>query len=94
MMLRLQNLFATSLIVVSFWSTNSMSHSDSFEKAYQRGLAEGFKLAKEKCGEDNSAYDYNSVEVCGGGVNLNGKYYPGGKTGCVSVDSSGNVRQY
>lgn len=37
----------------------------------------------------------SSTEVCGGaGVNLNGKHYSGGKTGCVRVMSDGRVERF
>lgn len=82
---------------------------DRFDEGYAAGYADG-SAAGEKTGfekaiaqreaESRTIERYNSstyvtTEVCGGsGVNVNGKHYPGGKTGCVRVLSDGTVQRY
>ncbi len=52
-------------------------------------------LEREKSSSTSSYSSTTSTEVCGGsGVNLNGKHYSGGKTGCVKVFSDGRVEKY
>lgn len=77
------------------------------EEAYNSGFVDGFreaeKVMKEKYENKLSelerscskSFGYSSTEVCGGGgVNLNGKHYSGGKTGCVRVFEDGRVQRY
>lgn len=60
---------------------------------YERRLA---KIEYEASSRSSSTYAGSvQTEVCGGsGVNLNGKHYSGGKTGCVRVLSDGRVERY
>jgi hypothetical protein len=80
---------------------------DKFQEGYQSGYIDGaydteLKLKKEyeiKISElerkNQNSFSVTSTEVCGGsGVNLNGKHYSGGKTGCVRVYSNGRVERY
>jgi len=66
--------------------------------AAERRVAEvRAELERENRDANAIRESFNSVEttVCGGGgVNLNGKHYSGGKTGCVQVLSNGTVRRY
>ena len=83
---------------------------EAYQKGYQAGYAEGSydseKVCQTKVDEEKSicndrmsnsfSNSYGaSTEVCGGGgVNVNGKHYPGGKKGCVRVFSDGRVERY
>ncbi len=82
---------------------------DRCDEGYVAGHADG-SAAGEKIGFEKAMaqhetesraierYDsptYVATEVCGGsGVNVNGKHYAGGKTGCVRVLSDGTVQRY
>lgn len=82
--------------------------NDRYQEGYQEGYSEGAsftenrlhkdceeKLSKQKRDSETSSYGGGSTEVCGGGgVNLNGKHYSGGKTGCVRVYSDNRVERY
>jgi hypothetical protein len=84
--------------------------TDKYQEGYQEGYAQGaretevrvraeYEQKMEALQSDASyAPSYTatvSTEVCGGnGVNLNGKHYSGGKTGCVRVLSDGKVEKY
>ena len=92
-------LLMTSLVTLS-------GCKDKFDEGYQSGYINGVydteqrlkKEHEEKISElerkNRNSYSVTSTEVCGGGVNLNGKYYSGGKTGCVRVYSNGRVEKY
>ena len=81
---------------------------DKYQEGYQQGYSEGAsfaenklnkecdeKLSKQERDSTTSSYSATSTEVCGGGgVNLNGKHYSGGKTGCVRAYSDGRVERY
>lgn len=79
---------------------------DKYQEGYQVGYSDGVRSMESKLKESEdklnslqreSINSYSSVttEVCGGnGVNSNGKYYSGGKTGCVRVYSDGRVERY
>lgn len=79
---------------------------DKYQEGYQIGYSDGVRSMESKLEESEkklqdekrkSQYSFSSVstEVCGGtGVNLNGKHYSGGKTGCVRVYSDGRVEKY
>ena len=79
---------------------------DKYQEGYQIGYSDGVKSMEFKLDESEkklqdekrkSQQSFSSVstEVCGGsGVNLNGKHYSGGKTGCVRVYSDGRVVKY
>lgn len=81
--------------------------SDKIGDAYNSGFADGVKATEQRLqGEferklrdmERSCSNYGSsgsTEVCGGnGVNVNGKHYSGGKTGCVRVFEDGRVQRY
>ena len=81
---------------------------DKYQQGYQQGYSEGASFAENKMNKEcdeklskqerdatSSSYSVTSTEVCGGGgVNLNGKHYSGGKTGCVRAYSDGRVERY
>jgi hypothetical protein len=79
---------------------------DKYREGYQIGYSDGVRSMESKLEESEkklqeekskSQYSFGSVstQVCGGtGVNLNGKHYSGGKTGCVRVYSDGRVEKY
>ena len=80
---------------------------DKYQEGYQVGYSDGVRSMESRLKESeekletlkrqSTNYSYSSVttEVCGGnGVNSNGKYYSGGKTGCVRVYSDGRVERY
>ena len=78
---------------------------DKYQEGYQVGYMDGVasmynkvteaeKKLEDQKRQSNYSYGYGSTEVCGGGVNLNGKYYSGGKTGCVRVFNDGRVEKY
>lgn len=99
-------LFLVSL--VSFGCSDRFK--EEYEKGYQAGYAEGQYYAEKECDEKlkkerttcqeeieslTRESSFSSTEVCGGGgVNLNGRHYAGGKTGCVRVFSNGKVERY
>ena len=66
--------------------------------ASERACAIRVAEAEQACQTNNRAQNspsFVTTEVCGGtGVHLNGKHYPGGKTGCVRVYSDGRVVRY
>lgn len=84
------------------------SCSDRFDEGYRSGYASGYsageqagiekalkKASEERRYNYEPSYSSSSTEVCGGGgVNVNGKHYSGGKTGCVRVMSDGTVKRY
>ncbi len=80
---------------------------DRFDEGFSAGYAAGvsdtttrLKLEHEQKmleldRQRASTNAVTSVQTCGGaGVNLNGRYYEGGKTGCVRVYSDGRVVRY
>lgn len=81
---------------------------DRYQEGYQNGYSDGAsftenrlnkdcedKLSKQERESRASSYSMTSTEVCGGGgINLNGKHYTGGKTGCVRAYSDGRVERY
>ena len=79
---------------------------DKYQEGYQVGFSEGVmateaKLRQEyeekikRIEESNRQYSVTSTSVCGGGgVNVSGKHYEGGKTGCVKVYSDGRIVRY
>jgi hypothetical protein len=79
---------------------------DKYQEGYQSGYIDGANATEQKLKlqyedklselelRNNNYFSVTSTEVCGGGVNLNGKYYSGGKTGCVRVYSNGKVEKY
>ena len=85
-------------------------YQEAYDKGYQAGYVDGLNDEDKKCQariEDERDFCSNrlnslmstpsvtSTEVCGGGgVNVNGRHYPGGKTGCVRVFSNGKVERY
>jgi hypothetical protein len=94
------------LLVVMFAITGC---KDRYDEGYAAGYADGTdageKIGYEKAQEQHETESratesyypsrYVTTEVCGGsGVNVNGKHYPGGKTGCVRVFSDGTVHRY
>lgn len=80
-------------------------YDQGYAKGYTAGLQEASELAAKRCDERVDALANScrsarysssvSTQVCGGdGVTLNGKHYPGGKTGCVRVYSDGRVERF
>lgn len=60
-------------------------------RKYEQDLAD----AKRSQSFSPSYTSVTSTSACGGnGINLNGKHYSGGKTGCVEVFSDGRVVRY
>ena len=75
------------------------SHANDYDDGYDAGYKQAMleiKSLLDNCEEDDSSFSYlTSTEVCGGGgVTLNGKYIPGGATGCVKVYSDNTYKQY
>lgn len=74
--------------------------ADGFDQAtaiHNTICSEKIEEEKRVCNAGNdfsSSFDGYSTEVCGGGVNVNGKYHSGGKTGCVRVFSDGRIERY
>jgi hypothetical protein len=82
---------------------------DRYDEGYANGFLEGsaeattraelmctakVENAKRDCSPAYSPQSY-TTEVCGGGgVNVRGKHYPSGKTGCVRVYGDGRVVSY
>ena len=80
-------------------------YDEGYASGYVDGSAAGEKIGFEKAMDQRDAESsaiesyasssYVTTEVCGGsGVNVNGKHYAGGKTGCVRVFSDGKVQRY
>ena len=79
---------------------------DKYQEGYQIGYSDGVRSMESKLEESEKklqdekrksqrTFSSVSTEVCGGsGVNLNGKHYSGGKTGCVRVYSDGRIEKY
>jgi hypothetical protein len=84
--------------------------ADKYQEGYSAGYAAGEAAARAReiarCDErqrelerqsalDESTSTHVTTEVCGGGgININGRHVPGGKTGCVRVFSDGRVQRY
>lgn len=75
--------------------------ADGFDQAtaIANGIcSEKIEVEKQSCsskGRQDSFLGGYSTEVCGGGgVNVGGKFYSGGKKGCVRVFSDGRVERY
>lgn len=95
------------VVAVLFFSAGC---ADKYQEGFQEGYAQGAKEAEvriraeieqkmealQRAASNASSYSATaSTEVCGGnGLNLNGKHYSGGKTGCVRVLSDGRVERY
>jgi len=83
-------------------------YEEGFKAGYSQGSADAETrvradyeqrlavLESEASSKSSASYSATvQTEVCGGsGVNLNGKHYSGGKTGCVRVLSDGRVERY
>lgn len=96
------------LLPIAIFSTGCTDkYKEGYDEGYAAGveitkrqLQDEFdrKVAQIERDSRYSSSSYSSVtstEVCGGsGVNLNGKHYSGGKTGCVRVHSDGKVEKY
>ncbi len=79
---------------------------DRYQDGYDAGYAAGVSFTETRLRseyeeklrnfeEKANRLSVTSTEVCGGGgVNVNNKHYPGGKTGCVRVYSDGRVVRY
>jgi hypothetical protein len=105
--LKILALLALGIMVISGCSDR---YKEEYERGYQAGYTDGLNDAGKECearleDERSTCYSrmgslsrspsFTSTEVCGGGgVNVNGKHYPGGKTGCVRVFSNGKVERY
>ena len=51
--------------------------------------------AKLQTAQSYTSTTYTTTEVCGGGgVNVGGRHYSSGQTGCVRVLSDGTVQRY
>ena len=96
-----------SILICVFLIFSLSGCKDKYQEGYQSGYIDGVydtekKLKKEyeeKISElerkKQNSFSVSSTSVCGGGgVNLNGKHYSGGKTGCVRVYSDGRVEKY
>lgn len=96
------------LVFVLLFSGCEDKYQKGYAEGYQRGYSEGAsdtenrmnkefdeKLSKQELDDLTTSYSVRSTEVCGGGgVNVNGKHYSGGKTGCVRVYSDGRIEKY
>lgn len=100
-------IFYAIFLVLAFLSGCSDKYEEGFQAGYAQGAKDAetrvradFEqkleaLEREKSSSNSSYSATTSTEVCGGaGVNLNGKHYSGGKTGCVKVFSDGRVEKY
>lgn len=80
---------------------------DKFQEGYESGYADGVNATEQRLKKEyeekisdlerksRNSFSVTSTSVCGGGgVNLNGKHYSGGKTGCVRAYSDGRVEKY
>lgn len=100
----LRNIFMLGMVIFIITGCK-----DRFDEGYAAGYVDG-SLAGEKIGFEKATVQhdaesrvmenyvdtpYVTTEVCGGsGVNVNGKHYAGGRTGCVRVFSDGTVKRY
>jgi len=96
------------LVFVLLFSGCEDKYQKGYAEGYQRGYSEGAsdtenrlnkefdeKLSKQVLDELTTSYSVRATEVCGGGgVNVNGKHYSAGKTGCVRVYSDGRIEKY
>jgi hypothetical protein len=81
-------------------------YEEGLQEGYARGAADAearvrgelepqIASLKQQYSSSVSSLQISSTSSCGGsGINLNGKYYSGGKTGCVRVYSDGRVERY
>lgn len=77
-------------------------YQDGYDAGYATGVSSAEARLKSEYEEKLRNYEdktnrlsVTSTEVCGGGgVNVNNKHYPGGKTGCVRAYSDGRVVRY
>ena len=99
---------AASVFVASMFGCKDR-FQEGYDAGYEDGSLQSKLIGEKQCEERLEAekrscrnlglsYGYSSgssTEVCGGGgVNLNGKHYEAGKTGCVRVFSDGRVVRY
>lgn len=97
----------TCLIFIAALVGCADKYQEGFQVGYAQGSADAetrvradFEqkieaLERQKASNYSSYSATTSTEVCGGaGVNLNGRHYSGGKTGCVRVLSDGRVEKY
>jgi hypothetical protein len=92
--------------LVFFFPVFLIACKDKYNEGYQTGFNEGViateqRLKNEyeekikKIENSNRELSVTSTSVCGGGgVNVGGKHYEGGKTGCVKVYSDGRIVRY
>ena len=100
----LKNIFIVTLAIISLSFLSGCK--DKFQEGYESGYADGTNATEQRLKKEyeekisdlerksRNSFSVTSTSVCGGGVNLNGKYYSGGKTGCVRVYSDGRVEKY
>lgn len=99
-----RNIFMLGLVIFTITGCKDR-YEEGYATGYEDGFAAGEKMGFEKAmaqrdAESRAIESYASTphvrtEVCGGsGVNVNGKHYDGGKTGCVRVFSDGTVKRY
>lgn len=83
-------------------------YEEGFQKGFADGFEQATAIQNTICSEKidkqkrfcSTASEFSlgsggySTEVCGGGVNVDGKYHKGGKTGCLRVFSDGRVERY
>jgi len=102
--MKFQTLFLL-LTTLTFATGCNDRFQEGYSAGYKDGLATGEKLGLEKFEQEYAAKlltsqsyaptTYTTTEVCGGGgINVGGKHYSGGKTGCVRVLSDGTVQRY
>ena len=99
-----RNIFMLGVVILTIAGCKD-HYDEGYAAGYADGSAAGEKIGLEKAMaqhdaesraiENYAASPYVTTEVCGGsGVNVNGKHYAGGKTGCVKVFSDGTVKRY
>ena len=108
MKLRLIGGFVPSLLLIA--SLFLVGCEAKYQEGYTAGYAQGVsetegRLARkheQELADANRRQSFpasytsvTSTNACGGnGINVNGKHYSGGKTGCVEVYSDGRVVRY
>ncbi len=101
-------IYPVILLSALFITSCKDRYKEGYDAGYEEGFSQASIVGEKGCNErlkeekgacSNKSYSSGysseySTAVCGGGVNVNGKHYDGGKTGCVRVYNDGRVVRY
>jgi hypothetical protein len=106
---QLSLMYPAILLSVFFTASCKDRYKEGYDAGYEQGFSQASVVSEKSCDErleeekrscSNKIYpsgyssEYSTAVCGGGGVNVNGKHYEGGKTGCVRVYNDGRVVRY